>query len=121
MTKDGFRKLFLQALSKAADDAAVRLGRSIPRAFLIELHAPGVPGQTMSIQDAVDRVYLGPDRFYRIIDVAIRKLLPGKSVAFVRVSGHPPATFSETWDSTGLGPFKQIVSETIEDQSAHAA
>ena len=56
----------------------------------------------MSIGQAVDHIYLGNDRFYKIIDVAIRRVLPRKSVAFVRVSGHPPGPFSQTWDPSDL-------------------
>jgi hypothetical protein len=70
----------------------------------------------VTIEEALDRIYLGSDRFYRIIDVTIKRLLPEKSVAFVRVSGHSPTNFNETWDSSDLGPFKQIIGETIEDQ-----
>ncbi len=118
MTKAEFRNLFLRALSAAAENAEARLARPVPRSFMIELHAPPSPGQTISVDRALDRIYLGKDRFYRIIDIAIRRLLPQKSVAFVRVSGHPPAPFSETWDPADMGPFKQIVAEKIEDQGA---
>jgi hypothetical protein len=114
MTKDEFRRLFLQALSAAAENAEARLARSVPRSFVIELHAPTSSGQTLSVDQALDQLYLGTDRFYRIIDVAIRRLLPRKAVAFVRVSGHPPAPFSQTWDPSHLGPFKQIIADTIE-------
>lgn len=68
----------------------------------------------MSVDQALDEIYLGRDRFYRIIDVAIRRLLPGQSIAFVRVSGHTPGAFSQTWDPSDLGPFKQIEAQTIE-------
>jgi hypothetical protein len=114
MTKDEFRQLFLQALSAAAENAEARLARPVPRSFAIELHAPTSAGLTLSVDQALDQLYLGKDRFYKIIDVAIRRLLPRKSVAFVRVSGHPPAPFSQTWDPAHLGPFKQIIADTIE-------
>ena len=116
MTKSEFRRLLLQALDRAAVGAEVKLARPIPRSFLIELHGAGSPGQTVPIEEALNRIYLGSDRFYRIIDVAIKKLLPGKSVAFVRVSGHSPTNFNETWNPSDLGPFKQIIGEAIEDQ-----
>jgi len=118
MTKGEFRDLFLRALSAAAENAEARLARPVPRSFTIELYAPPSPGQTVSVDQALDRIYLGKDRFHKIIDVAIRRLLPRKSVAFVRVSGHPPAPFSQTWDPADLGPFKQIIAEKIEDEGA---
>ncbi len=116
MTKSEFRKLLVQALNRAAASAEVELARPVPRSFLIELHGAGSPGQTVPVDAALNRLYLGSDRFYRIIDVAIKKLLPGKSVAFVRVSGHAPTNFDKTWNPSDLGPFKQIIGETIEDQ-----
>jgi len=120
MTKAEFRHLFLQALNAAAENAEARLARPVPRSFVIELHAPGSSGQTLSIDAALDQIYLGRDRFYRIIDIAIRRLLRGKSVAIVRVSGHQPAPFSQTWDPSQLGPFKQIIADTIEQPSIGA-
>lgn len=120
MTKDEFRKLFLRALDDAAESAEVKLARPIPRSFAIELHAPKSPGLTVSVDEALDQIYLGDDRFYRIIDIAIKKLLPGEAVAFVRVSGHLPDEFSKTWDPSALGPFKQIIAEAIDDWRVRA-
>lgn len=114
MTRVEFRRLFLRALKLAAESAEARLGRAVPRSFRIELHAPNSPGTVMSVEEALDEIYLGCDHFYRIIDVAIRRLLPGQSIAFVRVSGHIPGAFSQTWDPADLGPFKQIEAQTIE-------
>jgi hypothetical protein len=87
---------------------------------MIELHAPTSGGELLSVDQAVDKIYLGDDKFYRIIDVAIQKVSRDKTIAFVRVSGHSPGAFSQTWDPTDLGPFKQILSQTIEDERAHA-
>jgi hypothetical protein len=109
--------LFLRALNAAAVDAEARLAKPVPRSFRIELHAPNAPGRMMSVEQALDQIYLGEDRFFKIIDVAIKTLLPGKSVAFVRVSGHPPGAFSQTWDPSDLGPFKQLIAERIEDRA----
>lgn len=120
MTKNDFRGLFLRALSTAADIAEEKLGKPIQRSFVIELHSPEYPGRTVSVDEALDQIYLGSDRFYRIIDVSIKELLPGEAVAFVRVSGHPPAEFSETWDPSTLGPFKQIIAEKIAERRPHA-
>lgn len=93
-----------------------KLTKPIPRSFVIELHAPGSSGNVVSVDEALDQIYLGSDHFYRIIDVAIKELLPEKSVAFVRVSGHSPDEFSKTWNPSELGPFKQIIAEKIEDR-----
>jgi hypothetical protein len=117
MTKNDFRDLLLKALDSAAENAEAKLAKPVPRSFMVELHAPGSSGRTMSVDEALDQIYLTSDRFFRIIDVGIKKLLPRESVAFVRVSGHSPAEFSKTWDPSSLGPFKQIVADKIDDQS----
>ena len=120
MTKNEFRALFLRALDVAADNAERKLAELIPHAFLIELHAPGIPGSIVRVDDALDSIYLGSDRFYRIIDVAVRKLLPEHTVIFVRASGHAPAGFDQTWNASDLGPFKQMLAEHLEDQRVHS-
>jgi len=116
-TKTEFRELFMLALNIAAENAEQKFGRTIPRCFVIEFHGPGPAGNVVSVDEAFDHIYLGSDRFYKIIDVAIKALLPGKSVAFVRVSGHRPEEFDKTWDPDKMGPFKQIIPEKIEDRS----
>jgi hypothetical protein len=120
MTKNEFRQLFLTALNSAAANAEARVANPISHSFVIELHAPGFVGRLVDVDEALDRLFLGSDRFYRIIDVAIKKLLPGQSIAFVRTSGHPPVEFSQTWDPSDLGPFKQIIAGEIEDLRRHA-
>ena len=80
----------------------------------------GSLGRLVGVDEALDRLFLGSDRFYRIIDVAIKKLLPGQSIAFVRASGHPPADFSKTWEGTSLGPFPNIIAEEPKDLRRHA-
>jgi hypothetical protein len=120
MTKSEFRQLFLAALNSAAQNAEAKVANPISHSFVIELHAPGVAGRLVGVDEALDRLYLGSDRFYRSIDVSIKKLLPGQSIAFVRVSGHPLAAYSKTWDPSGLGPFKQIIADEIEDLRRHA-
>jgi hypothetical protein len=117
MTKSDFRELFLRALNAAAADTEAMLAKPVPRSFRIELHAPNSPGRIVSVEQALDQIYLGDDCFFKIIDVAIKRLLPQKSVAFVRVSGHPPGAFSQTWDPSNLGPFKQLIAEKVEDRS----
>jgi hypothetical protein len=96
------------------------VGKRIPRSFLIELHAPTSDGKIMNIDEAVDRIYLSNDRFYRIVDVAIKIISLDQTIAFVRVSSHSPGPFSQTWDPKRFGPFKQILVQTIEDQRLSA-
>jgi hypothetical protein len=121
MTKEDFRERFQRALNDAAGGAETKLTKAIPRSFLIRLHSFGFDDRLISVDDAVDKIYISGDRFYRIIDVAIEEVLSKESVAFVRVSGHAPDALSATWDPAGSGPFKQIVADKIVDRRVHGA
>jgi len=69
----------------------------------------------MTPAEVLEVLYLGPDTFFRIVDVAVLRVLSDRCVVFMRVSGHRPGSFSESWNQPeGSGPFKQIDSETIE-------
>jgi hypothetical protein len=120
MTKTEFRGLFLRALNIAADNAEAKVAEPVPRSFLVELHAPDCAGRVLSVDDALTELYLGNDRFYRVIDVAVLQVLPGKTVVFARVSGHEPAGFDRTFDAAGPGPFKQILAEHVADRRVHS-
>ncbi|HTB43270.1 MAG TPA: hypothetical protein VK741_06560 [Acetobacteraceae bacterium] len=120
MTKTEFHELFLRALNIAADNAEAKLAEQIPRSFVVELHGAGCDGRSVPVDEAVTRIYLGGDRFYRIIDVAVTEILPGKTVVFARVSGHEPASYDHTFDPAGLGPFKQILAEHMVDRRVHS-
>ena len=71
MTKNQFKTLFERALDLAAESAEKQLGKPVPRVFEIEMHGAAAHPRTMKKDEALDAIYLGPDRFYRIIDVSI--------------------------------------------------
>jgi hypothetical protein len=116
MTKKEFRESFMRAITAAANAVEARVSKPIPSAFLIRLHALGCDNRLISIDDAVEKLYLSSDLFYRIIDVAIEEVRPSECVAFVRPSAHPPAPLSGTWDPSGFGPFKQIIADKVVDR-----
>ena len=69
----------------------------------------------MTTDEAVNALYLGKNRFYRVIDVAITAVSDKFSRVFVRASAHKPSTFEETWNNPpGGGSFKQLMAEDIE-------
>jgi hypothetical protein len=119
MTRGDFRRLLQEALSLAADNAEAKLKKSIPRSYLIRLHAFGYDDRLVSIDDALDKLYLGGERFFRIIDVAIAEVRSDASVVFVRPSGHEPDAWRTTWDPSSSGPFKQIIFDKILDSGGH--
>lgn len=118
MIKSDFRQLFLSALTTAAENAEKKIAHAIPRSFVVELHAPDSPGLRVSFDEALVQLYLGDDRFYKIIDVGVKELLPRETIVFVRVSGHQPTGYDGTWDPSGSGPFKQIVAAELDGPKA---
>jgi hypothetical protein len=119
MTNSGFRLLLQRASNVAADNADAKVGQTIARPFLIELHAPGSSARLVRSDEALNHINLGQGRFYRMIDVAIKEVSAEESVAFVRVSGHKPDHFNTTWDPAGPGPFKQILAANLVDRRVH--
>lgn len=117
MTLAEFNELFRQALEQAAKNAETRLSRAVPRDFTVHVYGAGYSGTTMSPEQASERLYLGPNRFYRIIDVAVTGVSGDRCTAFVRASGHQPSSFEDTWNEPpGSGPFKQLLAEKIDVQ-----
>lgn len=115
MTKNEFGVLFDDALEVAARNAEKKLGRPVPRIFEIEMHGLAPHSRRLMKNQALDEIYLAADRFYRIIDLAVRRINKDVSMVFMRVSGHEPGTFSQTWNQPpGSGPFKQLLADDIE-------
>ena len=115
--KAEFGRLFEDALNEAADNVEHVLGRAIPRTFIIELYCAGISGRAMSVTDALDHLFLNSGLFFKIIDVAIKKVGSKRTLAFVRVSGHAPTTFDMTWNPVDKGPFKQLFAQPEVDEA----
>ena len=114
MTRDDFKVLFDQAIAKAIENAKQKLGRQIPQDVQILLHGAGHSGDLLSRVDALDALYLGEDKFYLVIDVAVVAVSNQLTRVFVRASNHRPGSFEQTWnDPPGSGPFKQVISKEI--------
>lgn len=114
MTKDEFQSLFESALESTATYADHELGWRTPRIFRILLYGGGSPGRYVTPEAAVDTLYLGDDRFHRIIDIAVVEVGNEVTTCFVRASDHTPGPFDQTWNSPpGSGPFKQLLADDI--------
>ena len=112
MCKEEQKVIFEHALEVAVKNAETKLGRSVPHRFEIEIQ--GSPTKVLQKDEAFDAIYLGPDRFYRIIDLAVIRVSKDTSTVFMCVSGHNPGTWDQTWNQpTGCGPFKQILANEI--------
>ena len=115
MQIDQFNELFLDVLETAAVNAEKIVGHPVPRNYKISLFGAGYSGQLIDVSEAVKALYISPDKFYFVIDVAVQKITNENCVLFVRVSGHKPTEFQNTLNRPeGNGPFKQIEGQ-IED------
>jgi hypothetical protein len=108
MDKESFKKLFINSVREA-----IRRARGIvdvqSDSFDIELHGGGVSGTMVAVNEALDRMYINDHSFCRVIDIGVKAFHKNKWVIFARISGHPPASFAETWNAPeGNGPFKVI-------------
>lgn len=118
MKFEEFKDLFVQSLEIAADNAERELGKQIPRKYQIRLHGAGHSGDILSVDEVATLLFIDDSSFYRIIDVAVQQVSPSVSEIFVRVSGHNPVPFEQTWDTPkGSGPFKQIMAQIQEVDS----
>ena len=114
MKKQEFQQLFENALELAAINAEKQLKRQVSRNFIILLYGGGYSGSLMTSLEVLDHLYLGEQRFYRIIDVAVVEVGSISSKVFLRISQHDPTNFGSTWNNPpGSGPFKQLVAESI--------
>jgi hypothetical protein len=110
MTFEEFNKLFHEALQSAVKNAEKQLHKKIPLNLEIILHGAGHSGDIVDPLVAAKELYLGENKFFRIIDVTVFKVSRNKTTMFVRASSHRPSTFNQTWNNPpGSGPFKQLI------------
>lgn len=110
MTKDEFKRLFLEIANQAIDQARLVTSKKVPSNFVVEMHGAGMSGRLMTSDEAIEIMYIDEKTFYRFIDVGVKRICDTESLLFVRVSGHEPGTFDNTWNTPkGNGPFKVIV------------
>src|SRR5437867_1621855 len=111
MSKAEFKNLFEHALDVAAQNAEKKLGRPVPRQFEI---AMGGFSRILRKEDVFEEIYLGPGRFYRIIDISVCRVSKDLSTVYMVVSGHAPGPLDQTWNQPpGSGPFKQVLANEV--------
>ena len=114
MSKEEFKFLFERALEVAAQNAEKKLGRPVPRQFEIEMHGLAPKSRILKREDVFEEIYLGPDRFYRIIDVSVSRVSKNVSTVYMVISGHAPGPLNQTWNHPpGSGPFKQVLADEV--------
>ena len=110
-------EVFAQAVEASIKEAEKAHRISLPRDLIFEIPFKGLPDRYSNIEDMAKVIYLNENSFYRIIDVAVRAEISGQSLVWVRVSGHPPSEWKDTWDPAVYGPFKSIISSEIQGAS----
>jgi hypothetical protein len=103
-----WRELLLGVLADTRQRAEDQLGHGLESDPPIEIAGYGLGGRTYTVDEAADAIYLGPTRFYRVIDVAVRFYPDGNVTYWIRPSGHPPSEWERTWESSGRGPLKVV-------------
>ena len=106
VNREEFRAYFYEALSIAAAQAEKEFRVNVPKHKSVELHGAGHGGDRVTPDVAADALYLGSERFYKLIDVLIKWIEGDTALVFVRVAGFEPCPWEETLDPGGLGPFK---------------
>jgi hypothetical protein len=102
-----FRRVFDATLEAAARAAEHFLGQPVPRNFIITLSGAARSDGPGDVEAAFDKLYLGDEEFFAMIDVFIRALRDDFLELEMRVTGHEPVPFERTWNRPlGAGPFK---------------
>lgn len=108
MTKAEMTELLKSELVLAASTAQRILGVCPPSLYIIELHGAGSAGRRMTLNEAIEHLYINENRYWKIIDVVLKAIGAEESIFFVRASEHKPCLWEDTFDPARSGPFKQL-------------
>jgi hypothetical protein len=104
MTKDDFAVLFKQAVNLAAGRDVFAGSWDIE----FELHGAGHCKRYLDFEGSLDTLYINQMKFYRFIDLMVKKFDDERILFFCVASGHDPVEFQLTFDPKKLGPFKVL-------------
>ena len=103
MDKSSYALLFQEAVRRALQEAGLSSASGEP---IVEFHGKPNPSHPVSVGEALEFLWISPDLFYRIVDVAAFLGEDNPPVLFVRPSGHEPSAYADIWETSDLGPFK---------------
>jgi hypothetical protein len=110
VTKEEYERLFVSAIERAIRIADIQVGFTVPREAQIILFDKKNKGDTVSVETALDSLYLDHEKSYYVIDVGVKEIYPTYIKVFVRVSGHTPVNYDAVWKSPdGDILFKQVL------------
>jgi hypothetical protein len=115
MSKGEFDRLFQSVLTSARRDAERHLGERLPETLLIDMHRARPPFDPISVDAALDRLWMDENRFRWVIDVAIVAYSVNSTFLFVRPSDHHPVPLERTMMYPDVNaPFQQMISSTVQ-------
>ena len=112
-----FTELFEEALTEAISLAEETVGARTNDQVVFLVYGAGFDGELMLKDAAVEAIFINNESFYRVIDIGVFDTDPEQTTIWLRVSGHAPGPFSESWDPNHLGPFKTVIGERIMEKA----
>ena len=112
MNKESFASCFRESLETACSAAEKSLGKKLSRDVIIKMYGAGENGLEVSPAEFLERAYISEESFYRLIDLMVVEIVGSRPVLFAKISGHPPAPISMSWNGA-KGPFKQLQAGAI--------
>lgn len=109
LKKDRFNEKFAEAIKRAFYEVCNAKSNSMPLPEKFRVHAPNAPNELIDRDSASALIFINESLFYKIIDVGIILDKHEGNSVFVRVSGHDPVEYENTFDPSNLGPFKIII------------
>jgi hypothetical protein len=106
-----FRRVFDATLEAAARATEYYLGHPVPRNFIIMLSGAAKSDDSVDVETAFDKLYLGDEEFFYQVEVIIKGFRAGDEYLrlWMLVSHHRPVPFEKTWNRPpGAGPFTII-------------
>lgn len=116
MNKTDFKTLFDNALTTAAAQAEKVFKTTIPRTFLIEMHASGLNGVILPAEEVFEVLYISDNDFPVQVDVAVKEIDTdtNTTIVFMRANDRKRVKFEATAQfAAGTGPFKQLLSPKL--------
>jgi hypothetical protein len=112
VSREQFAGLFARELERAVRVVEMSLGHPVGRPIRVRLGSPNT--NPTPPDQAVDALYLGPNRFFRAIELAVVELGPNYTDVMASPSGHAPGPFSRTASyANGGGPFTHALAQEI--------
>ena len=110
MNKQEFQQLFEKAIALAFSYGEQALQKGLPRRASFKLHGAGYSGEMANFDQVLDALYLGNEKFFRVIDISVLDVKQDETLLFVGVSGHAPSSFDKTRNAhSGMGPFNPVI------------